>query len=105
MTFRQAWVVEVAGRIVDHAELFHHPARALVLRRRERDKTGESKLLEGMADHGTRSLRGQAAAPIARTEPPADLNCRHEGRFEGGDRKTDETDEGLLLDEFGGEEA
>jgi len=105
MALGQAGVVEVGGGIVNHADLLHHPARALILGNGKRDKAGEAKGLKGEVNHGARAFGGQASAPAVESETPANFNRGHEWRVVAGDVEADKADEPLLGDEFGGVDA
>ena len=63
VTFGQDRVVEIVGRVVGHAELFHHAAGAQVVWNREGDQAIELERVEGMIDDGARAFGGEAVAP------------------------------------------
>ena len=105
MAGRQVGVVEVAGRVVDHAQLLHHAAGAEILRDGEGDDFGKLESEEGVVDDGAGTFCGQSPAPIIKRQPPADFDGGHKGGLEVGDVEADEADEGFGFDEFGGVEA
>jgi len=57
-------VVEVCVRIVDHAELFHDAAGALVPGDGEGNETGELEGVEGVMEDGTGAFGGEALTPV-----------------------------------------
>ena len=64
VAFWQVRVVEVCVRIVDHTQLFHDAAGALVLRDGEGDEAGELEGVEGVMEDGAGAFGGEAAAPV-----------------------------------------
>jgi len=105
MPLGQARMVEVLGRIADHAQLFHHPARALIFRNSKRDQPGKSKPSKSMLNDGLCPLRCQTAPPIVRTEPPADFDSRHKGRVERWHGKPNKPEKHTVFKQLGGKQA
>ncbi len=67
-------MVEIVGRVVGHAELFHDMTRALVADGGHGDDLGEFQRLEAIGERGLCALGGIAVAPVLIREPPADFD-------------------------------
>ena len=64
VAFRQVRVVEVRVRIMNHAELFHDAAGALVPGDGEGNETGELEGVEGVMEDGAGAFGGETLAPV-----------------------------------------
>ena len=94
MPLRQAGIIEVPGRVVDHADLLHDAAGTDVGGSGERDQRVQPQDLERMPRHGARPFGGEAAPPMVGGQPPADFNARSEMSLEAGRGETEKSDEG-----------
>src|SRR4028118_1555231 len=65
--------VVLLGRLISHAELFHHAPGASVLWRRDRDDARQALFLEAVTQPRRRDLRGVALAPVRRVEAVTDF--------------------------------
>src|SRR6185436_3588949 len=90
-----ARVLEVLGIL--KAQLLHHAARARVSGNGERNDFGQSDALKAILQRRPRSLGGQSLAPPPACQPPTDFDAGGEGRLEGRNRQTDESDKGSLV--------
>jgi hypothetical protein len=94
-----ARMLEVLVRVL-HADALHHRPRAQVGEGGERDDLGEADPLEAGAERGTRRLAGQAAAPEAARQPPADLDAGRARQGAPRHAQADEADELAALHEL-----
>src|ERR1700733_4182676 len=94
-------MIEVRGRIVDHADVLHEAALSQICRGGEGDEAGKFEVLKGVLDDGACTFSGQALTQVGVSETPAYFYRRHERRFESGNVEADEADEFPGLDEFG----
>ncbi len=95
---REQWVIEVIGGVVDHAELFHDVAGALVADGGHGDDLGKLESVEAVGERGLCALGGVAVAPVLIGEPPANLDT---GREVGAEARGGEADEADKLRDAG----
>lgn len=103
--FGEGGMVEVLGRVVGHADLFHDAAGGEVGGGCERHDFGEAEGLETALHGGQGAFGGQALVPVGGGEAPADFDAGREGELETGDIETDVADALAGGAEFGGPEA
>src|SRR5713226_2360250 len=93
MSNRQAWMVEVVGEIVRHAQPLHDRHRSSVDHGRERDDLAQANPLEAIGNRGPCGLRGEPSAPVIARQPPTDFDRRSEMRRKVVQREADKADE------------
>jgi hypothetical protein len=95
-------VVEIAGPVAPHPQLFHDADGAQILGNGEGHDLAEPRFFESVAHRLTGALGGQPPTPELRAEAPADLHARRKMRCEARHREPDEARQFAGLDQFGG---
>ena len=98
-------VVEIALRIVGHADSFHDAPRTEIVHRRKCDDLLKPEFFKGIGQNSTRTFLSVSSTPIIECEPPTNFRAWRKWKRVSWNVKTDKTDECLWVFEFGGPEA
>src|SRR5437867_3266245 len=102
---RQLRMVEVVGRIVRHAKLFHYAAGAQVRRNGEGNDFFKPKNLKSIINHCTCAFGRQTLSPQLRRNSPPRFYTRCKSRLERRDTQPDKSGECAGDSMFDGEGA